>query len=156
MQKFVLILVLAVLSTSLHAQTVLSYSGASAKGISIDSLDRIYKIAGHADPAMSGFKGDLKAFQEAYDTFTGNLTTHLVKQGVNVEKEQRVQIRVYFNPEGGIDYLFYQIRNGQFNQKIENSFSEWILSFVKDYRLPMTNPERFSQNRPLFFRPASK
>lgn len=156
MKKFILLLSLLALSSILTAQTVLSYSGASSKGLSIDSLDRIYKIAGHADPAMSGFKGDMKAFQEAYDTFTNDLTVHLVKKGVKVEKEQRVQIRVYFNPEGGIDYLFYQIRTGQFDTKIENSFSDWVLAYIKDYRLPMTNPERFSQNRPLFFRPASK
>lgn len=156
MLKTILIAAILAFSFVSRAQTVLSYSEASAKGMSIDSLDRIYKIAGHADPALSGFKGDLKAFQEAYDAFTGQLTAHLVKQGVTVEKEQRVQIRVYFNPEGGIDYLFYQIRSGQFSEKVEKSFSGWVLSFIKDYRLPMTNPERFSQNRPLFFRPAAK
>lgn len=156
MQKLILIIVLISVSSFTTAQTVLSYTDASSKGLSIDSLDRIYKIAGHADPSLSGFKGDMKAFQEAYDAFTGNLTAHLVKQGVKVEKEQRVQIRVYFNPEGGIDYLFYQIRSGQFDKKTENSFSGWVLSYIRDYRLPMSNPERFSQNRPLFFRPESK
>lgn len=156
MKKSILMAVFGLFTFCVNAQTVLSYSDASAKGLSIDSLDRIYKIAGHADPALSGFKGDMKAFQEAYDQFTGKLTAHLVKQGVTVEKEQRVQIRVYFNPEGGIDYVFYQIRKGQFSEKVEKEFSGWVMSYVKDYRLPMTNPERFSQNRPLFFRPEAK
>lgn len=135
---------------------VFSIEEAQKIGISIKELDLEYKSAVHVDSTKAVFKSEAQQqkLKESYTKLLQDFGSFLNKNNFKWETKTRCFQRIYFAPNGKIDYFIY-------NFKLKNVFLENLISeekqkefqrllelFVKEYTFSSTAAEPFAQCSP--------
>ena len=157
MKSVVKIFLIVLLSNNLYSQSkVFSVEEAQKMGISIEKLDLEYKSAVHSDSTKAVFKSEVEQqkLQESYTRLLQDFGSFLNKNNFKWESKTKCFQRIYFAPNGKIDYFIY-------NFKLKNIFPENLISeekqkefqrllelFVKEYTFSSTASEPFAQCSP--------
>ena len=139
----------------------LTFQEAENQGIRITHLDSIYKSAVHADTSLAVFKADAEqqAMSEAYIKLLQDLGKFLTENNFKWENPVSCFNRIYFSPDGSIDYFLYNflnknVKTGEaLSQEKQIAFNHLLNLFIKDYKISLTAKERFAQCSPTRYLP---
>ena len=127
MKSVLKLLLLILLSNKMHSQSrVYSIEEAQKTGISIEKLDLEYKSAVHVDSTKAVFKSDIEQqkLQKSYTKLLQDFGSFLNKNNFKWETKTKCFQRIYFSPNGKIDYFIY-------NFKLKNVLAENLISEEK-------------------------
>jgi len=139
----------------------LSVTEAETRGISIQTLDAENKSAVHVDSTQAVFTDDedVKVLYNSYVQLLQDLGAFLAANDFEWDVPRRCYNRIYFTPEGTIDYFLFQFLGDVENQPSEEKqkrFEELVNDFIQDYQFGITAPVKFAQCSPTVYRPSTK
>ena len=145
------IIVCLVFVINSYAQTVITFQDAAKQGISYQHLDSLYKSAVHTDPKLAVFKTkeEQQKLQTAYINFIQSLAAYLKTNHFKWEKQVHCFNRIYFAPNGKVDYFLYNFPIGEISDSKEKEFTRLLSVFVKNNKFGLTANERFAQCSPI-------
>lgn len=145
--------------TALHAQQkAMSFTDAAAAGIRVSELDSVYTSAVHTDKSKAVFRSK-KMQRKMAAAYTGMLTDlgqFLHKNGFRWEKQTRCFNRIYFSPEGKIEYFLFDFGGKPEDRpsaEKQAEFTGLLRLFIQDFRLPLSAPVKFAQCSPVVYNP---
>lgn len=157
--KTQLLIILTFCSASLFGQKALTFQDAEAGGIRISMLDSTYPSAVHSDTSKAVFKTEKDqeqlylAYQKLLQDFGGYLHQHNFKWS----KPTRCFNRIYFNPNGTIDYFLFNFLGKTPDEKpttVEQAeFNRLLNEFIKNYRIDLKAQTNFAQCSPTTYMP---
>ena len=112
-----------------------------------------YQDAINVDSTKAVFAGHTYEFAEAYRKMIGDFANYLQKKESFKKKSISFWNRVYFQPNGTIDYYFYHFKAGALTIEEEALFKKSLNEFIKTYKFPMTAKVPFAQCSPVSFAP---
>lgn len=119
--------------------------------ISMQKLDARYPAAIGGD-STGVFKGNRQdGFIKAYGTLQQDLGRYLRKNGFDWKKPTPVVVRVYFAPDGGINYYLVNLANAGLNDTEKKSFLNLLNKFTKRYKISYTASTGFAQCSKVLF-----
>lgn len=136
----------------------LTFQQAEKQGISIKHLDSMYMSAVHSDSSLAVFKTatEQEALQKAYTKLLQDFNKFLLQKDFKWEKPTKCFNRIYFTPEGTIDYFLFNFLGKPENkpsEKVEAEFVRLLNVFIADYRFALTAKTRFAQCSPTTYMP---
>lgn len=137
------------------AQVVGTFAGVEKQGIRIAHLDSTYRSAVHADTSRAAFPGREQEVAVAYGKLLQSLGSYLKQHQFAWGKPARCFNRVYFRPDGRIDYFLFNFRPGEITLEQEAAFQKLVADFCRTARLGLTNRVPFAQCSPVTYRDAS-
>ncbi len=158
--KLALLLSLGILGmTTGYAQQkalVFPFEDAAQKGIPYQKLDSVYQSAVHSDRTLAVFKtpAEQLKLQAAYASMLQALGKHLAANGFKWEKPARCFNRIYFRPDGKVDYFLYHFlpsAGGTVSTEKAKQFEILLDGFLKEYTFPLTAPVKFAQCSPVTY-----
>lgn len=155
---FYLAFFLMIISSQSFGQgTGMTFQEAEKKGISIDHLESIYKSAVHSDTSLAVFKTPEQqdALYEAYVKLLQDFGNFLAKNNFKWEKPTKCFNRIYFSPNGKIDYFLFNFM-GKANElpaDKQATFNKLLNQFVKYYQFAATAKVKFAQCSPTTYMP---
>lgn len=126
-------------------QTILSISEAATHNLSIVHLDSLYKSALHSDTTQAVFNHQSNAFSKTYTQLVQQLGRFQNENGFNANGGLKFFHRLYFNPNGQLDYYLYQFKPNTISPEQEQRFKHNTELFFKSYTFPMQAPCPFAQ-----------
>ena len=141
----------------MQSQTkVFSVEEAQKIGISIEKLDLEYKSAVHVDSTKAVFKTETRQqkLQESYTKLLQDFGSFLNKNNFKWETKTKCFQRIYFAPNGKIDYFIYNFKlknvlpENLISQEKQKEFEHLLDVFIKDYTFSSTAKEKFAQCSP--------
>lgn len=137
-------------------QKALSYENAIKQGISIEAFDKNYKSAIDADSTKAVFKSieNQEKLQKAHTKLLNGFGAFLVENKFKWEKKTRCFQRIYFSPNGTIDYFIYNFNLKNVNptdipsEDQQKEFQRLLSVFIKDYVFELKANEPFAQCSP--------
>lgn len=157
MKSILKLLLLILLSNKMQSQTkVFSIDEAQKNGISIDKLDLEYKSAVHSDSTKAVFKTEVEQqkLQESYTKLLQDFGSFLNKNNFKWQTKTKCFQRIYFAPNGKIDYFIYNFKlknvlpENLISEEKHKEFQKLLELFVKDYTFSSTASEPFAQCSP--------
>jgi hypothetical protein len=157
MKSVVKIFLIVILSNNLYSQSkVFSIEEAQKMGISIEKLDLEYKSAVHTDSSKAVFKSEAEQqkLQESYIKLLQDFGSFLNKNSFNWENKTKCFQRIYFAPNGKIDYFIYNFKlknvlpENLISEEKQKEFQRLLELFVKEYIFSSTASEPFAQCSP--------
>ncbi|MHC2993435.1 hypothetical protein OB13_18340 [Pontibacter sp. HJ8] len=141
---------LLVMNTSGQSKAM-TFEEAEKQGIPFQHLDSLYKSAVHDNTALAVFKSSEEQAQvmQAYTKLLQDLGSFLKAHNFSWEQQTRGFNRIYFKPDGSIDYFLFNFPPGQVAPEKEKEFCRLLGLFIQDYRLTLAAPERFAQCSPV-------
>lgn len=154
------LLVLISGNLALAQKEALTFQAAEAKGIKISDLDKEYKSALHSDPTMAVFSSneDQVKMMDSYKKLLYDLGSYLKENNFDWEMPTKCFNRIYFNPEGKIDYFLFNFLGAggeKPNALMEARFQELLNGFIQDYQFPLKPDIKFAQCSPVTYMPAA-
>ncbi len=149
------------LTTCLQAfgqHLALTFQNAEKQGISIKHLDSIYTSAVHTDTSLAVFKTETEqqALIQAYYKLLQDFGKFLSENNFKWEKRTRFFNRIYFSPDGTVDYFLFNFV-GTIEDKptetVEKEFQRLLNLFIADYKFPLTAQTKFAQCSPTIYMP---
>lgn len=143
------------------AQTqALTFQAAEAKGIKISELDNEYKSALHSDASLAVFTSDEDQVKmmDSYKKLLMELGIFLKKNNFDWEMPTKCFNRIYFNPDGKIDYFLFNFLGAggeKPNQLQEARFQTLLNEFIQDYQFSLQPGIKFAQCSPVTYMPSS-
>ncbi|WP_299702341.1 hypothetical protein [uncultured Pontibacter sp.] len=133
--------------TSIGQGRALTFQEAENQGVPFQHLDSLYKSAVHTDEHLAVFKTteEQKSLQVAYAKLLQDLGNFLRENGFKWEKQIRGANRIYFRPDGSIDYFLFHFPEGQLAPDKEKKFNRLLSLFIQDYKFELTAGEKFAQ-----------
>ena len=155
---FWILIVLCSTKSSTAQQLTLTFKQAAKNGIPFEHLDSIYKSAVHTDSTKAIFKSvpEQLKLQQAYKHLIRDLGEHLGENNFKWGKKVRCFNRIYFSPDGSIDYFLYNflpLPNDPVpvEEKQRVRFEELLQKFIKNYRFELSAVEKFAQCSPVSY-----
>lgn len=152
------ILIYLLLSTLFAAKSfgqgkALTFQEAEKQGTPFQHLDSLYKSAIHDNIALAVFKSSEEQAQlmQAYAKLLQDLGSFLKKHDFNWERHTRGFNRIYFKPDGSIDYFLYNFPPDQLAPSKASEFARLLNLFIQDYKFAVQAPEKFAQCSPVKF-----
>ena len=142
---------------NLHSQSkVYSVEKAQKIGINIEKLDSEYKSAVHVDSTKAVFKTEAQQLklQESYTKLLQDFGSFLIKNNFKWETKTKCFQRIYFAPNGKIDYFIYNFKlknvlpENLISEEKQKEFQRLLELFVKEYTFSSTATEKFAQCSP--------
>lgn len=136
---FTLLLLLAASTVGFSQAEVMSFEAAKTADISFTELDGQYKSAyarGKRNKGESAFPEMRDSLMQAYEQMLTELSLYLGEKRFEWGGSKRAFLRLYFNPEGELDYFFYQFREPLNGEKSED-LEKLVEKFSKKYVFPM-------------------
>ena len=133
------------------AQLATTFADAQARGLRITHLDSTYRSARHADTAQAAFAGREQEVAAAYGQLLQALGKYLHGHGFVWGKLTKGFNRVYFRPDGTIDYYLYNFRSGEVTAEKEAEFRRLLGEFIKTNRIALTGRMPFAQCSPVTY-----
>ena len=135
---------------------VFSIEEAQKKGISIEKLDLEYKSAVHIDSTKAVFRTEAQQqkLQESYIKLLQDFGSFLNKNNFKWESKTKCFQRIYFAPNGKIDYFIYNFKlknvlpENLISEEKQKEFERLLKLFVKDYTFFTSANEKFAQCSP--------
>lgn len=154
MQHTLTLILISLITLSFNSygqNKALTFKEAEIQGKSFQYLDHLYKSAVHDDVKLAVFKSveEQAELQKAYIKLIKDLASFLKTNHFKWEKPTRCINRVYFNPNGKIDYFLYNFPQDQITPEKENEFARLLNLFIKDYKFSLTAHENFAQCSPI-------
>ena len=160
MNKSIAILTLSLtFAFQLNAQKLcLTVAEAESQGVSISVLDETYKSAVHVDTTLAVFKteSEQKELYQAYSQMLHDLASFLENNSFQWDQPRRCFNRIYFTPEGTIDYFIFQFigePEDQPTKKKQEHFQKLVNSLIQDYQFGATADIQFAQCSPTVYKP---
>lgn len=140
------------LDTSSKVAVVESISNAKNRKIMMSYLDSIYKNALNTDTSLAVFKTDTEQekLTNAYGQFLQDFGSFLNANNYKWEQETSCWNRIYFKPDGTVDYFLYGFRNALSKEK-EAEFKKLLSAFVSNNKIQVTAKVKFSQCSPVVY-----
>lgn len=151
------IFLIILLSHKLYSQAkVFSIEEAQKIGISIEKLDLQYKSAIHTDSTKAVFKSEKEQqqLQESYIKLLQDLGSFLNKNNFKWGVKTKCFQRIYFSPNGKIDYFIYNFKlknilpENMISEEKQKEFQRLLELFTKEYTFSSTAKEKFAQCSP--------
>jgi len=142
---------------NLHSQSkVFSVEEAQKIGINIEKLDLEYKSAVHVDSTKAVFRTEAQQqkLQESYIKLLQDFGAFLNKNSFKWETKTKCFQRIYFAPNGKIDYFIYNFKlknvlpENLISEEKQKEFERLLKLFVKDYTFFTSANEKFAQCSP--------
>jgi len=142
---------------NLHSQSkVFSVEEAKKIGINIEKLDLEYKSAVHVDSTKAVFRTEAQQqkLQESYIKLLQDFGSFLNKNNFKWESKTKCFQRIYFAPNGKIDYFIYNFKlknvlpENLISEEKQKEFERLLKLFVKDYTFFTSANEKFAQCSP--------
>lgn len=140
------------LGTSLYGQRLaLSFEGADTVGISIDHLDSVYQSAVNIDTSLAVFKTEQEqdSLATQFTQLLNDLGAFLYKNKFYCSDTVRCFNRIYFSPDGTIDYFLFSFLDKAKRKKPtpekEEHFKALLNLFIQDYHITLKAKTRFVQ-----------
>jgi len=157
--KIIFFNLLLLLASQTFAQKLaMTFQEAEKRGISINSLEKMYKSALHVDSSQAVFKTDAEQerMYNAYIKLMQDFGKFLFAHQFKWEHPTRCFNRIYFNTDGTIDYFLFNFL-GKPSEKLaeakEKEFTELLNAFIKDYQIPLKAKSKFAQCSPSTYMP---
>lgn len=157
--KLLVFILLIALSWCASGQPIgMTFQEAGQAHVSISSLDSLYKSAVHSDPSKAVFTTEeaQQKLQQAYNQLLQDFGKFLASKNFKWEKKTKCFNRIYFSKEGTIDYFLYNFL-GQPAEKPSDSqqetFSQLLRLFIKEYQFALTAQVKFAQCSPVTYYP---
>ena len=150
------ILLMVCLQTS--AQHIgLKFQDAEKQGIGMKHLDSIYKSAVHTDNMQAVFKTEKEqqAMGEAYVKLLQDFGKFLNHHKFKWEKPARCFNRIYFSPDGTIDYFLFNFTGNpedRPSEEVQKEFQRLLNLFIQEYKISLTAKVKFAQCSPTTYR----
>lgn len=156
MKKILTLTVVLFYLTINAQQKVFSIDDARKNGISIEELDQKYKSAVDSDTTKAVFKTpEAQAkLQESYIKLLNDFNLFLSKNDFKWKTKTRCFQRIYFAPNGTIDYFIYKfnVKNAQPDaipsEEQQQEFNRLLSLFIKEYSFELKADEPFAQCSP--------
>lgn len=142
----------ALLSFTSYAQLGISLAGAEDRGISIPRLDSTYQSGIHSDPDLAVFGDQQNEYIQAYYALIRDLTSYLNTNDFRWGGQTRCFNRIYFNPDGTIEYFIYEFEEGEISDERKEQFEQLLNEFIVDTKFPLSKNVRFAQCSPVNYR----
>ena len=151
------ILLLVLVSNKMYSQSkVFSIEEAQKFGICIEKLDLKYRSAVHVDSTKAVFKSEAQQqkLKESYTKLLQDFGSFLNKNNFKWETKTRCFQRIYFAPNGKIDYFIYNFKlknvllENLISEEKQKEFQRLLELFVKEYTFSSTAAEPFAQCSP--------
>ncbi|RZJ63069.1 MAG: hypothetical protein EOO45_22070 [Flavobacterium sp.] len=156
--SFILLLFAYGTSSAQKQPLAITFQQAEKQGITIAKLDSTYKSAVDANPEKAVFKSPAaqKDLQVAYGSLLAELQKHLATNGFKWEKPTRCFNRIYFTPEGKIDYFLYNFipkpsDPNPVSEEKRIKFEKLLSSFIKNYQFKLSADVKFAQCSPVTY-----
>jgi hypothetical protein len=151
--KNIITILLIFTALSAKAQHVAStFQQAESTNHSMQKLDEIYPSALHSDSTKAVFKGAAQAqFINAYKTMLYDLNTYLNENNFTWGKPTRIFNRIYFKPDGSIDYYLVNLALPGTDTSKAKQFIPLLSQFVKTYKIKITAKTKFAQCSPVMY-----
>jgi hemerythrin superfamily protein len=154
-----LTLLIGLKTLSYSQQLGMTFQEAENAGIRISYLDSTFKSAVHVDTSQAVFKTD--AEQElminAYIKLLQDFGKHLNQNKFYWDKPTRCFNRIYFNPDGTIEYFLFNFIGKTAGERptIEQQevFKKLLNDFIKDYKINMKANTKYAQCSPTTYMP---
>ncbi len=139
----------------------LSIEQAKIKNLSIEQLDLEYKSALHTDSIVAVFKGgdEQVQFQKAYEQLLKDLNLFLASKNFIWSRKTKCFQRIYFSPEGRIDYFIYNFNlksvatEEQLSPELAAKFNFLLSQFIQNYVFNISAKVKFAQCSPTAYMP---
>jgi hypothetical protein len=143
-------------SLSVFAQPrAITFQDAEKEGLTVQKLDKLYGNAVDTDSTKAVFKGtDSKTFYNAYVTLLTDMSAYMQQNGFQWGKPTRMFHRIYFEPDGTIDYYLLNIKPAGLTEEKEKQFMTLLNGFIKDYKIKITANKKFAQCSPAIYQDA--
>lgn len=146
------VMLLIVLCTPLYGQRLaLSFEEADTAGISIDHLDSVYQSAVNIDTSLAVFKTEQEQDSMAaqFLQLLNDLGAFLSKHSFYWTDTVHCFNRIYFSPDGTIDYFLFNFLERAQSKKPtperQERFKTLLNRFIQDYHLTLKARTRFVQ-----------
>jgi hypothetical protein len=151
--KYLATILLLSVTLSSRAQHIAStFQQAEKTGYSMQHLDEIYPSALHSDSTKAVFKGAAQAqFITAYKAMLYDLNTYLNKNNFTWGKPTRIFNRIYFKPDGSIDYYLVNLALPGTDTTKAKAFIPLLTQFVQFYKIKITAKTKFAQCSPVMY-----
>jgi len=155
---FIAILLLATLAAQAqkgHKPCVKTIDEAEAAGIDLTNLYNTYQSAINSEDSSKGVfsatgQGDKLA--SAYREFLYQLGNYLKQHGFKWEQPTRLGQRIYFSPDGSVDYYLFTPKTTMARKQLQQ-FEKLLTAFAATHKLGVTAPVKFAQCSPVTFTP---
>ena len=163
MKKLYVLFFLLMVCTYIFGQHIgLSFKEAEQRNIKIEHLDSLYKSAVHSDTLLAVFKTELEQgkLQQAYIKMLQDFGKFLAENNFKWEKPTKCFQRIYFNPNGTVDYFLYNFLNknvkpeDQLPQEKQVEFDRLLNKFIQTYQFSVKANVKFAQCSPTTYKPA--
>lgn len=136
----------------------ITFQKAEKQGLTIGKLDSIYKSAVDTNPEKAVFISpeEQKKLISAYTTLLQDLGKYLHENNFKWENPTKCFNRIYFQPNGKIDYFLYNFiqKPGDLHPISDEkraAFDELLNAFVKNYQFKLSAPVKFAQCSPVTY-----
>jgi len=140
MKIFILTFIFFILFFQLKAQVTGPLSNYKGK---LFSLDSCYQVACNSDISESVFtsKEEISLFLSANKKMTDDLKLYIISNNFKFETHTKCIFRIYYNKNGGVDYLIYNFIDSTHLDK--NTFKILLDAFVSEYRIDISSQVNF-------------
>lgn len=145
--------VLLVSLTTIRAQdrVAIPIGEAEAYGLDISVLDAAYGPAAHVDPSQSVFPDRQEEVHEAWRTLLSEFSGRLKEEGFEWDEPLRAFYRFYFEPDGTIDKVLYDVQ-GLEGERAEE-YGRILDAFARSHTFGLSADRGFAQCSPATLRP---
>ncbi len=154
---FYILLFIVCTQLSAKAQGVgITFQKAKEQGISYDSLEKVYISAVNVDTAAAVFKteDEQKAMYFAYVELLTCFGEFLSENKFHWENDVKCFNRIYFSPEGKIEYFlfnFFEESDKKPSEEVQAEFQRLLNLFIQDYQFSLKADVRFAQCSPVLY-----
>lgn len=149
--KFALVfLFIPIAFSDVHSQQLAtSFQNALNRGISVDSLDKVYMSALHSDSTLAAFNGREQEFIQGYTSLLKDLGKFLKANDFTWGKTTRCFNRIYISKSGEIDYFLFHFKEEELPLYKQSQFEKLLTSFIETHKFPLSNTVDFAQCSPV-------
>lgn len=140
-------------------QRGMTFQEAEISGIRISFLDSTFKSAVHVDSTKAVFKTEKEqeSMGKAYIKLLQDLGKHLSDNNFHWDKPTRCFNRIYFNPDGTIEYFLFNFIGKSIEERPSDEqqemFKKLLNDFIKHYKIDMKADTKFAQCSPTTYMP---
>ena|ERR1700761_3448224 len=130
-----------------------TFEKAAKNNLTVKQLDKQYANALDADSNKAAFRNtaDQKKFIGAYTAMLTDLNTYLHKHDFKWEQPTRIVHRIYFEPDGTVDYYLLNLSDTKMNSNKKEKLISLLNQFIAGYKLKTTADKKFAQCGPAIY-----
>lgn len=130
----------------------LTFEDAATQGLTVARLDEQYTSALHTDTTKATFNGSRQQnFFKAYVAMLTELSAYLKENGFAWGEPTRIVHRIYFEPDGKIDYYLVNLKALENDQPKKERFIALLNTFIQYHKINITADKKFAQCGPAIY-----